>query len=84
MQMQENTFGIGWQENIACRIYDTGRHVSDINLNVNVPPANLKPALAVSNPDQKLWGLSYDEEYGGLNSLDVFTVITYINYYLLY
>ena len=46
------------------------------NINVNVVPANLKTALARSNPDQKVWGTSYNKEYDGLNSLNVFTKIT--------
>ena len=52
--MQENTFDIGWQENIARHIVGTGRHASATNLNANVALANLKSALAGSNPDQKV------------------------------
>ena len=53
-RIQENTFDIGLQENIAHRIFGTGRHVFSTNLNANVTPVNLKSALAGSNPDQKL------------------------------
>ena len=52
MRMQENTFDIGCQENIANRIYGSGRHVSATNLNANIAPANLKTALAGNNPDR--------------------------------
>ena len=73
--MQENTFNIGWQENIAQRIFGTDRHVSASNLNANIAPHNLKSALAGNNLDQKVWDSSYNEEYDGLNSLNVFTEI---------
>ena len=73
--MQENTFDISWQENIACRIFGSGRHVSATNLNANIAPPNLKSALAGSNPNQKVWDASYNEEYDGLNGLNVFTKI---------
>ena len=76
MRIQENTFGIGWQENIAHHIFGTRKHASATNLNANVAPANLKSALAGSNPDRKVWHASYNEEYDGLNGLDVFTKIT--------
>ena len=63
MRMQENTFDIGWQENIARRIFGTGRHVSASNLNANIAPHNLKFALAGNNPNRKVWDASYNEEY---------------------
>ena len=75
MRMQENTFNIGWQENIACCIFGTGRHISAANLNTNFSPPNLKTALAGSNPDRRVWNASYNEEYDGLNGLNVFTEI---------
>ena len=74
--MQENTFGIGWQENIACHIFGTGRHVSATNLNANIAPPNLKSILTGSHPNQKVWDAPYNEEYDGLNGFDVFTEIT--------
>ena len=52
MRMQENTFDIGWQENVANRVYGSGRHVSVTNLNANIAPTNLKTALAGNNLDQ--------------------------------
>ena len=45
------------------------------NLNANFAPPNLKTALAGSNPDRKVWDASYNEEYDGLNGLNVFTEI---------
>ena len=32
MRMQENTFNIGWQENMAHRMFGIGRHVSAADL----------------------------------------------------
>ena len=55
MRMQENTFDIGWNFEMAHRVYGIGRHVSATNLNANLAPANLKIALAGSNPDKKIW-----------------------------
>ena len=78
--MQENTFDIGWQENIACYIFGTGRHVLVMDLNANIAPSNLKSALAGSNPDRKVWDTSYNEEYDGLNGLNMFTEITFEQY----
>ena len=72
--MQEKTFDIGWQENITRRIVGTGKHVSAANLNKNIAPPNLKTALAGSNLDRR-WGASYNEEYDGLNGLNVFKEI---------
>ena len=76
MRIQENIFNIGWQENIACYIFGTGRHVSATNLNANINPSNLKSALAGSNPNRKVGDASYNEKYDGLNGLNVFTEIT--------
>ena len=76
MRMQENTFDVGWQENIACYIFGTGQHVLATNLNANIAPPNSKFALAGINPDRKVWDASYNEKYDGLNGLNVFTEIT--------
>ena len=76
MRMQENTFDVGWSNNFAHRVFGTGRHVSATNLHFDCAPANLRTALAGSNPDQKIWNAAYDEEYNGLCGLDVFTEIT--------
>ena len=74
--MQENIFDIGWQE-CARQVYGTGRHVSAVGLhNTTCVSANLRLALASNNPDNKIWNASYDEEYDGLDNLDVFNEIT--------
>ena len=78
--MQENTFNIGWNFEMAHCVYSIGRHVSATDLNVNLAPANLKMVLAGSNPDKKIWNLAYDEEYYGLQGLEVFTEITTTEY----
>ena len=52
MRMQENTFDIGWQENIARQIFGTGRNVSALNLNADIAPRNLKSALVGNNPEE--------------------------------
>ena len=52
--MQENTFDIGWQENIACYIFGTGRHVLATNLNANIAPPNFESALNGINSDRKV------------------------------
>ena len=72
MRIQENTFDIGWNFEMAHRVYRIGRHVSATNLNSNFSPANLRIALAGSNPDSKIWNSAYDKEYNGLQGLDVF------------
>ena len=73
--MQENTFDIRWQENIARCIFGTGRHVLAANLNANIVPPILKTALAGSNPDRKLWDGYYNKEFANLNGLNVFIKI---------
>ena len=78
--MQENTFDIGWNFEMAHRVYGIGRHVSATNLNANLAPANLRIALAGSNPDKKIWNSAYDEEYDGLQGLEVFMEITTAEY----
>ena len=76
MRMQENTFDIGWQENMAHRMFGIGRHVSAVDLHdSSCAPHNLRTALAGNNPDRSVWNASYNEEYDGLNSLNVFTEI---------
>ena len=73
--MQENTFDIGWQE-CAKSVFGIGQHVSATGLNnIYFAPANLKHALASNNPDRDIWNKSYNEEYDGLDNLDVFTEI---------
>jgi len=64
--MQENTFDVGWTDNLAHRVFGIGRHVSASNLHFKCAPANLRAALAGSNPDRKIWNDAYDEEYDGL------------------
>ena len=55
-------------------------HVSATNLNASFAPPNLKIALADNNPDKQTWRSSYDEEYNGLDNLNVFSEITYLQY----
>ena len=81
MRMQENTFDIGWQE-CAKQVFGIGRHISAKGLhNTHFAPANLKHALAGNNPNSKIWNNFYDEEYDGLDSLDVFSKITTEQYH---
>ena len=73
--MQENTFDIGWQE-CAKRVFGIGRHISATGLNnTHFAPASLKQALTSNNPDRDIWDKSYNEEYDGLDNLNVFTEI---------
>ena len=65
---------------MAHRVYGIGRHISATNLNSNFSPANLRIALAGSNPDNKIWYSAYDEEYDGLQGLEVFSEITTAEY----
>ena len=65
---------IGWQQNIARRIYGTGRHVSAVHLQHAQAPGSLLAGLR-SN-DKEIWKAAYEEEYTGLSELDVFTTIT--------
>ena len=44
--------------------------------NTTCAPANLQQALASNNPENEIWNAFYDEEYDGLDNLDVFTEIT--------
>ena len=80
MRIQENTFDIGLNFEMAHRVYGIGRHVSATNLNTNFAPANLRIALAGSNLDNKAWNLVYDKEYEELQGLEVFTEITTSEY----
>ena len=69
---------------MAHRIYGIDCHVSATNLHTNFAPANLRIALAGSNPDNKKWNSTYNEEYDGLQGLKVFSEITtaeYLEYY---
>ena len=52
------------------------RHVSAAGLHRNFAPPNLRTALAQTNPDRDTWNAAYDEEYDGLDNLNVFTEIT--------
>ena len=49
-------------------------------MNSNFAPANLRIALASSNPDNKIWNSAYDKEYNGLQGLEVFSEITTAEY----
>ena len=80
MRMQENTFDIGWNFEMEHHVYGIGCHVSATNLNTNFAPANLRIALAGSNPDNKIWNSAYDEKYEGLQGLNVFNEITTLEY----
>ena len=75
MRIQENTFAIGWDNDMARRVFNC-RHVSAVNLKRNFSPPNLKTAFAASNADRRIWRDSYDEEYDGLKGLNVFDEIT--------
>ena len=80
--MQENTFDVGWQENTANRVYGTGRHVSPTDLNTNIARANLylKTVLVGNNLDRLTYNSLYNDEHDGLDNLDIFTKITYLQY----
>ena len=80
MRLQENTFNLGWNFDMAHRVYGIGRHVSATNLHKKFAPANLKIALAGNNLNNKIWNLAYDEECNGLQGLEVFTEITTAKY----
>ena len=80
MRMQENTFDVGWTDNLTHRVFGIGRHVSASNLHFECAPTNLHTALAGSNPDRTIWNKAYDKEYDSLRGLDVFTKITDIQY----
>lgn len=76
MRLQENTFEIGWQHNLARRIFGMGRHVSAAGLFNQQAPNSLKEALHRNNPDRVIWDGAYNEEYDGLSDLEVFEEIT--------
>ena len=76
MQMQENTFDVGWEDYCARRIFGNIIFVSAAHLHFDYTPANLRVALVSSNPDQKIWDSACNEEYDRLKDLDVFTKIT--------
>ena len=79
-RLQENTFELGWQDNIARRVGGIGRHVSAKLLQDPLAPSNLKKGLAPTNKDQKIWGDAYDKEYNGLKDLDMLTEISEVEY----
>ena len=57
-------------------MFGIGRHVSAADLHdSSCAPHNLQTALAGNNPDRLVWNASYNKEYDGLNSLNVFTEI---------
>lgn len=76
MRLQENTMEIGWQENIARRIFGVGCHVSAANFHHTQAPGSLKEALSTYNPDRQIWLDSYNKEFDGLTDLNVHTVIS--------
>jgi hypothetical protein len=53
----------------------SAKHVSAKNL-LNPCPPSLAKALNPSNPDRAVWLASYQEEKGGLESLDVYDKIS--------
>ena len=63
MCIQENTFVIGWNNEMAHQVFNCW-HVSAVNLKQNnyLPP-NLGTAFAASNRDRKIWRDAYDEKY---------------------
>ena len=50
MRILENTFAIGWDNEMARRVFNCG-HVSAVNLKQNYSPPNLRTAFAASNAD---------------------------------
>ena len=48
MQIQENSFNVGWQDNLAHQVFGIGWHISAANLHTNYAPGNLKIALVGS------------------------------------
>ena len=77
IRIQENTFDLGWNFDMAHRVYGISRHTK---LHKNFALANLKISLAGSNPDNKIWNSAYDGEIDGLQGLEVFTEITTAEY----
>ena len=73
--MQVDAFNNGWSNDFSHCIFGIGRHVFASALHFECVPANLRTALACSNPDRKIWNVAYDEEYDGLRGLDVVTKI---------
>lgn len=74
-RLQENTFDIEWQENVARRVVGWDRHVSAIHLHDLMAPSNLRKALHFSNRDHQVSEDAYNEEYSGVKRLDTFTEI---------
>ena len=75
MRLQENTFDVGWNDEMVRHIYGYGRHVLAMGLHDPSPPTNLRCALADDNKDKKIWNALYQEEYEGLLRLNVFSEI---------
>ena len=80
MRMQENTFEIGWSDDVARRTFGLIQHVSAKTLVNPVAPPNLRVVLAANNPDQDVWNNAYNEEYDNIDGMNVFKVITYQEY----
>ena len=78
--MKEDKFNFGWTFDMAHCVYGVSCYISTTNLNSNFAPANLKIVLAGSNPDNKVCNLAYDEEYDGLQGIEVFTEIITVEY----
>ena len=73
---------ISFGKNVPKRVFGIGQHVLATGLhNTHFAPANLKHAFAGNNPDSKILNKSHDEEYDGLDRLDVFTKITTEQYH---
>eukprot|EP00531_Pseudo-nitzschia_arenysensis_P008906 CAMPEP_0116127296 /NCGR_PEP_ID=MMETSP0329-20121206/6769_1 /TAXON_ID=697910 /ORGANISM="Pseudo-nitzschia arenysensis, Strain B593" /LENGTH=2217 /DNA_ID=CAMNT_0003621395 /DNA_START=65 /DNA_END=6718 /DNA_ORIENTATION=- len=79
-RIQENVLQLGWQNNVAYRIYGINRHVSASTLKNTMAPANLIKGLHPSNPDAVVWRSAYDEEYDGLVSLETMVEIDEAEY----
>ena len=54
MQMQENIFAIGQEDNHTRRIFGSGKYISAAHLHFECAPANLNVALVSRNLDQSV------------------------------
>ena len=73
-------FDYFWNFDMAHCVYGICCYVSATKLHKNFAPTNLKIALAGSNPDNSIRNSAYDEEYDGLQGLEVFTEVTTTEY----